>query len=107
MKATYYQRGEALDYKNDTGSTIEAGTVLTLGKRIGVAGTDIMPGEIGSVHVTGVYELEKSGNAEIAMGADVYFDDAGITATAGDVPAGYAAAHSGADDTKILVKLNA
>ena len=41
MKASYWQRGEALDYVNAAETKIEAGTVLTIGKRIGIAGTDI------------------------------------------------------------------
>lgn len=43
MKASYWQRGEALDYVNASETKIEAGTVLTIGKRIGIAGTDINP----------------------------------------------------------------
>ena len=51
------------------------------------------------------------------MGTEVYFTDAGITASAttpgeeeepgtDNVPAGYAAADSPADSTKIYVKIN-
>ena len=36
-KAAYWQRGEAIDFKNETGSKIEANTVITLGSRIGIA----------------------------------------------------------------------
>lgn len=52
-KAEYWQRGETLDYKNTGTATIEANTVVIFGSRIGVAGTDIMPGEVGSLH--GIY----------------------------------------------------
>lgn len=117
MKASYWQRGEALDYVNAAETKIEAGTVLTIGKRIGIAGTDINPGELGSVHVSGVYEFDKADKTEIKMGTEVYFTDAGITASAttpgeeekpgtDNVPAGYAAADSPADSTKIYVKIN-
>lgn len=106
-KAAYWQRGEALDYLNATDKTIEANTVVSFGGRIGVAGTDILPGEVGSLHVTGVFEMPKSAGAEIEMGADVYFDGEGITDTEGEgaVPAGYAAQAVAAEDTVILVKL--
>lgn len=105
-KATYWQRGESLDYTNDGTSVIEANTIIAVGSRIGVAGTSINPKETGSLHVTGVYEIAKTGSAEIAQGTAVYFDGTGITATAGsNTPAGYAAATSGADDTVVLVKL--
>lgn len=36
-KAAYWQRGETLDYVNNTGSIIEANTVIKLAERIGIA----------------------------------------------------------------------
>ena len=42
-KAAYWQRGESLDYINNTDITIEANTIVTLVGRIGIAGTDIKP----------------------------------------------------------------
>lgn len=50
--AAYVQRGEALDYKNGTEEMIPAGTVVLVGKRIGVAGCDIPAGAVGTIHVT-------------------------------------------------------
>lgn len=70
-KATYWQRGEAIDYVNKTEETIEAGTVVAFGDRIGVAGTDIAPGETGSLHVEGVFEFPK-GEEVVGAGTDVY-----------------------------------
>lgn len=106
-KAEYWQRGETLDYKNTGTATIEANTVVIFGSRIGVAGTDIIPGEVGSLHVAGVFEMPKTASVAIDMGTDVYFDGNGITDTEGDdtVPAGYAAQAAAAGDTIILVKL--
>lgn len=104
-KAAYWQRGESLDYVNDGAAVIEANTIIDLGTRIGVAGTSIDPGEKGSVHVTGVYEIEKTGADEIAMGAAVYYDGTGITTDSSGTPAGYAAAKAEADAAVILVKL--
>ena len=104
-KAAYWQRGESLDYVNNGTAVIEANTIISFGTRIGVAGTDINPGEKGSVHVTGVYEIKKTGTAKIEMGAAVYYDGTGITAENSGTPAGYAAATAEADATVILVKL--
>lgn len=106
-KAAFWQRGEALDYINTGTSVIEANTVITFGGRIGIAGTDILPGETGSLHVTGVFEMPKTAEGAVGMGTDVYFDGAGITDTKGDgtVLAGYAAQAAAAGDTVILVKL--
>ncbi len=112
MKAAYWQRGESLDYRNNTGKKIEAGTVLVMGKRIAIAGADIPAGEMGAVHVSGVFEFEKADTTEITAGTEVYYCDDGITAAekAGEdsnVPAGYAAANAEANSTKVLVKINA
>ncbi len=105
-KAEYWQRGEALDYTNATDALIPANTIVQIGSRIGVTGTDIAPGEVGSLHVGGVWEIAKTGAAEIAMGQTVYFDGTGITDTAdGGIEAGYAAAPAAAAATVILVKL--
>lgn len=105
--ATYLQRGESLDYLNSTNKAIAAGTIISLVSRIGVAGTTIEPGELGSVHVTGVFKVTKNDTTEIPMGALVHFDGTGVTATstADTVPAGYAAATAAAADTTMLVKL--
>ena len=104
-KATYWQRGESLDFVNAESTVIEANTIMDLGTRIGVVGTDVNPGEKGSVHVTGVYEIQKTGAGAIEMGAAVYFDGTGITSDTSGTPAGYAAAAAEADAEVILVKL--
>lgn len=113
-KAEYWQRGEALDYTNATDAPIPANTIVQIGSRIGITGTNIAPGEVGSLHVGGVWEIDKTGIAEIAMGQTVYFDGKGITDAADDgkeegatayVEAGYAAAPAASGDTTILVKV--
>ena len=106
-KAVFWQRGDTLDYRNNTDTKVEANTVISFGSHIGIAGTDILPGELGSLHVTGVFEIDKSATEAIEMGTEVYFDGNGITDTKGDdTPlAGYAAQAAAAGDTVILVKL--
>ncbi|MBQ6091671.1 MAG: DUF2190 family protein [Lachnospiraceae bacterium] len=116
-KATYWQRGETLDYPNASGSKIDANTIVVLKTgatgRIGVIGTDIPNGETGSVHVTGVYEMAKSSSNAIAQGEAVYWDGTGITEASNDgggtptyyPSAGYAAAAAAASADKILVRI--
>lgn len=105
-KASYWQRGETLDYVNTGSSTIEANTVVALTGRVGIAGTDIAPGKKGDVHVSGIFEFDKTGTAEITIGQSVYFDGTGITDVATDnTPAGYAANAVVAADTKVLVNI--
>lgn len=79
MTATFWQKGVSIDYKNETSKTIPVNTVVSLGSRIAVAGTDIKPGEIGSLITEGVFILNKSVNLEIEVGTSVFFDGVGIT----------------------------
>lgn len=107
-KATYWQRGETLDFTNSTENKIEANTIMAVGDIVGVVGTDIEPGETGSLHIAGVFEMPKKTASEVIdMGKKVYFDGSnGITATStSNTYAGIAAAESSATDTNILVKL--
>lgn len=114
VTAEYIQRGEALDYKNSGTKAIPCDTVVAVGGRVGITGGEIKPGEVGSLHMVGVYKLPKTGTGAIEMGAAVYFDGAGITGAENDgaassptayTPAGYAAAPALAADTHVLVKL--
>ena len=105
MKASFWQRGETLDYKNKTTDVIEANTVVDLKTRIGIAGTNINPGETGSIHVTGVFEIEKDTSTEVEIGELLYFDGSKLTKTSSDTPAGYAAGNAKETDATVLVKL--
>lgn len=134
--ATYLQRGEALDYKNSTTELIPHGTIVVIGTRIGVTGCDIPPGQLGTIHVCGVFKIKKTDTDAISLGQTVYYDGTGITgqapaapsggvapqkegdddgdsdsddtATAEDtaIEVGYAAADAAAGDETVLVKLN-
>ena len=108
-KAAFWQRGESIDFNNATTETIEANSLMVFGSRICVAGTDILPGETGSIHVTGVFVFPK-GNEEITAGAEVYYaesDGAISSKEEGGVKAGFAVSGAAADDNKVLVKINA
>lgn len=109
-KAAYWQRGETIDFRNGTNVPIEENTVVVIGKRLGITGMRIEPGEMGDLHVTGVFEFPKKTGEEVNLGSDVYFDPAEghMTATeaAGNTKAGFAAAAAGADAATVLVKIN-
>ena len=70
MNAKYWQKGETLDYTPT--EAVKNGAVVSLGTRIGIAGSDIAANEQGQIHVVGVFEMAKDG-AEIALGAAVYY----------------------------------
>ena len=104
-KAIYKQRGEALDYTNNTGADVEAGDVVVMGGIIGVAGTNIPVGATGSLHVMGVYVFPK-GTGAIAAGTALRWDAITGQAVEGDgVPLGYAAEDAEADAGDVAVLL--
>ena len=108
-KATYWQRGEAIDYVNAGAAKIDANTIILFGTKIGIAGTDIEVGETGSLIVEGVFEMPKASGA-ITAGAAVYWDatNAVITTTStNNTLAGFATAAAASDDTTVYVKINA
>lgn len=114
-KATYWQRGEALDYKNTTDKLIEAGEIITFGSRIGIAGTTIPPGEKGTIHVEGTYKMPKKSGESITIGTAVFYTEGSITAgpLAADgstgvengTSIGYAAESATNEQDTILVKI--
>ena len=107
MNAEYRHKGDNLDYVNPTETTIEAGTVIAIGKRAAITATRIAPGELGAVTTTGVFTVEKDASA-FAMGDTVYYDAAAdkATATEKDVVLGYCTADAIADSSVVSVKLN-
>ena len=103
MRADFYQKGISIDYKNTSGATIAANTVVALGTtRCGVAGTDIPNNSVGTVFVEGVWIVPSTGT--IALGAAVYYDASAEKATAtatSNVPLGWAVAAAENDTVKI------
>lgn len=109
MTAEYIQRGESLDYKNETASQIEAGEVVVFGTRIGIAGTTIPVGSTGSIHMVGVFKMPKKDGEAIEKGATVYHAEDGLTAVAAEeqnqIIVGYAVDTSTAESKTVTIKL--
>ena len=106
--ASYYQRGESIDYTNGTDETIPANAFVVVGSLAGVTGTEIPPHGVGSLHIEGVFSLPKKKSEKIEMGSVVVFkDDAVEKAGEGtEAPIGIAIAEAAAEDETVLVKIN-
>jgi len=113
MKATYIQPGGNLDYRNNGNAAIEAGDVVVLGDRAGIAGTAIPVGELGSIVMDGVYRVDKKSGEAILAGKNVFFSAEGATAAVQDAAEGtmpklgYAVEDAAESDTYVKVKLQA
>lgn len=105
--ATYIQKGNTIDYTNSGTAKIAAGDVVGLSTRIGIAAGDIAAGEVGTLAVEGVFEIDKTASLAISVGDAVYFSasTAKITKTNTDVPAGWAIAAATTADTTVRVKI--
>lgn len=110
MQVRYVQKGNNLNYENKTSKTIPANTVVVIGNRVGIAGFDIEPGQLGSLIVDGCYTAAKSTEEKIDFGTQLYYDTSNdvVTATKGtNVAMGFAASEAAASDTEVMVKINA
>ena len=90
VQSLYVQRGEAIDYLNSTEADIKANDIVTIKTRIGIAGTDIPVGSVGSLHVIGVFDLPATAAETYEVGDNIYFKDGLVTSVdTGAVPAGW------------------
>ena len=88
MQATYIQVGREIDYTPV--AAVEAGQVVVQANLVGVATADIAAGKLGSLAVSGIFDVDQ--NAEIIpAGAPVYWDADG-TSVSGTGGAGAATA---------------
>lgn len=88
--AIYIREGNVVYKTNNTEATILYGDVVKLGTRIGIAASNISIGEVGSISVVGVYEIEAEKTEEFSIGDIVYLNESGnITKTKGDTIAGW------------------
>lgn len=106
-KAAYLQRGEAIDFTNETEATIEAGQIVEVGALIGVAGTEIPAHGTGSLHIEGVFEIPKKESEALKAGDVVCFNDDKVEKIAdGKLPVGIVISESKAEEKTALVKIN-
>lgn len=109
MAKNYVSEGDVLDYT--AGATaVASGSVVVMGKRIGIALADIPPFGAGTVAVTGVWTVPKLAADAVVQGELLYWDEANarLTETAGALAlAGYAAAPAGAGAPAVRIKINA
>lgn len=107
-EAIFVQDGAVIDWENGTEADVAVGKVVPLTTCVGVALGDIADGAIGSVKLTGVWEMTKVADVAFAAGDQLYWDatNACLTKTATDnTPAGVCVAAAAADAGTALVKI--
>lgn len=109
VKAYYWQKGETLDFKNNTQNVIDAGLLIPVGLKVGVTGNKMNPGDMGTLHMVGVFFVEKTTQVFNA-GELVYLEENGITGNpktgeADNPQVGYVVVEASASDTTVAIKL--
>lgn len=105
MAKNYVHAGEVLQVT--VGADTNSGEPVVVGDRVGIAKTNMLAGETGSVEFCGVWRLPKVASGAIAQGKKVYLTPGGsITATAsGNTYAGWAAEAVADGEAQICVLL--
>jgi predicted RecA/RadA family phage recombinase len=86
MPATFIQNGDFLDYV--PAADVPQGAIVVLGTLVGIAHRAISAGTLGSIALTGVYELPIPAGAVASAGEPVFYDPAlsQLVVTAGPPP---------------------
>lgn len=84
----YVQDGNAIDWTNDTGSSVASGEAVPVGSLVGVASGDIADTESGTLSIEGVFELPLEAATAIAVGDRVGVDASGEVVASGSAGVG-------------------
>jgi predicted RecA/RadA family phage recombinase len=108
MIATFVQKGDSIDHTPAT--NIAAGTVVVQGDLVGIAKLDIAANTLGSLSVTGIFDVPKIGGPGMAIttGTMLYWDSANKYATTIEIEGKYmgkAVRDAGDNDATVRVKL--
>ena len=106
MKAAFVQLGQAIDFIPSR--DVAAGEILVCNGMAGAVKIPVKAGELGALHLSGIYDIDKAPVA-INAGDKVHLDaETGLAATqgAGGVYLGVAACNSPEGATKVRVILN-
>ena len=105
MQARYIQRGESIDFVPER--DIAAGEIVIRNGLVGVARIPVKKGTLGSLALSGVFDVTKTAHCAFSVGAAVYWDAARQSAvTSGDQLLGLAAESSKLNDPHVRVILN-
>lgn len=111
-KATYWQRGETIDYANAGNTDIEANTIAVFGNRVGVVGNTIPAGGKGVLHLVGCFIFPKKDTSgaypALTAGATVYWDatNGAVTTTAStNAVVGQVVEDSGTTEATVICRI--
>ena len=105
MQARYIQRGESIDFVPER--DIAAGEIVIRNGLVGVARIPVRKKTLGSLALSGVFDVTKPVRCAFSVGAAVYWDAVRQSAvTSGELRLGLAAESSKLNDSHVRVILN-
>ncbi len=102
-KAKFVQRAESVDFTPNR--DIESGEIVRLGNLIGVAKLPIQAGELGTLALSGVFDLAKPAGLAFPIGAGVYWRNGAISPS-GDILLGITVKPAPAESNTVRILLN-
>jgi predicted RecA/RadA family phage recombinase len=103
----FIQPGEVMTYAHSGAKN--SGDPVKIGSLLGVASADYAANEAGEYAISGVFEITKLTSDDVAIGAQLYWDDGNsrLTTTASThIKAGRAFKAAGTSATKVQILLN-
>ena len=107
MEATFYQKGDAVEYTAANGLSV--GQVVSLTNIIGVALNDIASGASGAIALEGVFQLPAASGITAAIGDKLYWDDTNnllTTTSTGNAVAGVTLTTKATAAANVYLKIN-
>ncbi len=104
MKARYYQKGDAIDITPM--QDLAAGEIVRLNNLIGVTRLPVKAGELGTLSIDGIFEVEKPQGVIFHAGANVYWNSGSNSVSTEGVLLGIAVREAKASAESVFVLLN-
>ena len=108
MTAIFVQNGDALDY-TPSDAKVDAGSPVLIGALLGFTKYEIPKGELGTVHISGVFSGVAKDTGALNAGQVVYWDKTNNKIQNSDadgyIPVGYAVKAAASADTTCTILL--
>ncbi len=104
MKAKYIQKGDSIDFSPSM--DMDAGEIVRLGNLIGITKAPVKAGTLGTLAVSGIFDVQKSAGIPFLAGCNVFWDSESETAAADGIFLGLAVREAQASQGHVQILLN-
>ncbi len=104
MKAKYIQKGDSVDFTPSV--DMDAGEIVRLGNLIGITKTPVKAGTLGTLAVSGIFDVQKSAGISFTAGSNIFWNSEAGTAAADGIFLGIAVRETQIAQEHVQVLLN-